>query len=316
MLIRRPSASDIVPSEITPHDVYLNRRKWLAAAGGLGLSGAMGTLNPASAQQNNPFTNVVRSPLSTTNEPLSSLKDIVGTTRFRELEEDIPANQAGLITRPWTISVEGAVLKPRVFDIDDLLKLAPMEERIYRMRCTEGWSLVIPYVGYSFSEIVKRVEPTGDAKFVQFTSMHDPQRLRGQREISYISWPYVEGLRMDEAMHPLTMVALGIYGEPLPKANGAPLAIRVPWKYGIKSPKAVVKIRFLSQQPETVWVKHYPRSHSFWSNVNPDVSPRLLRSRSTERRVGELSRRSTLMLNGYAEQVAHLYTGMDPNQMY
>ena len=314
MLIKHPS--DIKPSEITPRSIYVNRRQWLAAAGGLGVSSAMGWMNTAQAQPSGPFSNIIRSALGTTGEPLTPLKDVIATTRFRELEEDIPANQAGLITRPWTVSVEGAVLKPRVFDIDELLRLAPLEERIYRMRCTEGWSLVIPYVGYSFSEIVKRVEPTGDARFVQFISVHDPQRLRGQREITYISWPYVEGLRMDEAMHPLTLVALGIYGEPLPRANGAPIAIRVPWKYGIKSPKAVVKIRFVSQRPETVWVKHYPRSHSFWSNVNPDVSPRLLRSRATERRVGELSRRPTLMLNGYAEQVAHLYTGMDPNAMF
>jgi sulfoxide reductase catalytic subunit YedY len=270
----------------------------------------------ARAQAADPFASLIKSPLSATGEALTPLKDVIATTRFRELEEDIAANSAGLLTRPWTVVVDGEVLKPRTFDIDELMRLAPMEERIYRMRCTEGWSLVIPYAGYPFAEIARRVEPTGNAKFVEFTSILDPKNLRGQREVKYISWPYVEGLRIDEAMHPLTLVALGIYGASLPKANGAPVAIRVPWKYGIKSPKAVVRIRFTEQQPQTVWTKHYPSSHSFWSNVNPEVSPRLFRSRATERRVGESGARPTLMFNGYAQQVAHLYAGMDPRAMY
>lgn len=312
MLIRHPS--DIKPSEITPQDIYANRRRWLAAAGALGVGSMLGATPFAHAQD--PFAALIKSPLSTSGEALTPLKDVIATTRFRELEEDIVANSVGLATRPWTVTVEGEVHKPRTFDIDDLMRLAPLEERIYRMRCTEGWSLVIPYTGYPFAEIAKRVEPTGNAKFVEFTSILDPKNLRGQREVKYISWPYVEGLRIDEAMHPLTLVALGIYGAPLPKANGAPLAIRVPWKYGIKSPKAVVRIRFTEQPPQTVWTKHYPSSHSFWSNVNPDVSPRLFRSRATERRVGESGSRPTLMFNGYAQQVAHLYAGMDPRAMF
>lgn len=312
MLIRR--RSEIHPSEITPRGVYERRRHWLAAAGGLSAAAAFGLPRGAGAQSL--FANIAKSPHSTTTEPLTPLKDVIATTRFRELEDDIAANALGLRTRPWTVAVEGEVAKPRVFDIDDLLRLAPLEERIYRMRCTEGWSLVIPYVGYPFAEIAKQVAPTGNAKYVEFTSIHDPQNLRGQREVGYISWPYVEGLRLDEAMHPLTIVALGLYGEALPKANGAPLAIRVPWKYGIKSPKAVVRIRFTAVQPQTVWVKHYPGYHSFWSNVNPAVSASWWRSQATERRVGEPGRRPTLMLNGYADQVAHMYTGMDPKTMF
>lgn len=311
MLIRKPA--DIRPSEITSHSLYAARRRWIAMAGGLGAALALAAPRLAHAQS--PFSRIARSPYSTT-EPLTPLKDVIATTRFRELEEDIAANAAGLQTSPWKVSVEGEVARPRVFDIDDLLRLAPLEERIYRMRCTEGWSLVIPYLGYPFAEIARQVEPNGNAKYVEFTSIYDPKNLRGQREVNYISWPYVEALRLDEALHPLTIVALGIYGEPLHKANGAPLAIRVPWKYGIKSPKAIVRIRFTSQQPQTVWVKHYPGHHSFWSNVNPEVSPSWWRGQSTERRVGESGRRRTLMFNGYAEQVAHLYAGMDPAKMF
>ena len=304
----------VLPSEITPRSLFDARRTWLRTIGQAALLGAGGFGFDALAQAPAAGKPVFRG--AAADEPLTPLADVIGKTRFRELEEDMVANSAQFRTRPWTVAVEGEVLKPQVFDIDALARLAPHEERIYRMRCTEGWSLVIPYNGYPLAEILRRVQPTGNAKYVEFTSIHDPANLRGQREVTYISWPYVEGLRLDEAMHPLTLVAFGIYGEPLSKPNGAPLAIRVPWKYGIKSPKAVVKIRVVERQPVTVWQKHYPQHHSFWSNVNPEVSASIWRSQAHERRVGELARRPTLMFNGYASQVAQLYAGMDPKSMY
>lgn len=312
MLIRTPA--DVPPSSITPVDVFRRRRALLRTTAALGALNAAGVAQSQSGAQGNAFGGLVKSALST-NEAPTPLKDVIAKTRFRELEEDIAANAAQYSVRPWTVRVEGEVGKPRTFDIEELMKLAPIEERIYRMRCTEGWSLVIPYNGYPLSEILRRVEPNGNAKFVEFTSIHDPAKLRGQRDVNYISWPYVEGLRLDEAMHPLTIVALGVYGELLPKANGAPLAIRVPWKYGIKSPKAVVRIRLTATQPVTVWNKHYPQYHSFWSNVNPNESGGG-RSRAHEVRAGDFLRRPTLMLNGYADRVAGLYAGMDPKQMY
>ena len=306
MLIRKPV--DIAPSEITPAGIYWNRREILRAAGALGAMSLAGALAHA---KTNPFGTIIKSRLSTTDEPLTPLKEVISKTRFRELEEDITANALHYNPRPWTVRVEGAVLKPRTFDIDELLKLAPIEERIYRMLCNEGWSLVIPYNGYPLSEILRRVEPTGNAKFVEFTSINDPANLRGQRDIDYISWPYVEALRLDEAMHPLTIVALGLYGELLPKANGAPVAIRVPWKYGTKSPKAVVRIRLTETQPKTVFSTHYPKYHSFWGNVNATAS-----TSAKQRRVGEFWRRPTLPMNGYADQVASLYVGMDPKLQF
>jgi methionine sulfoxide reductase catalytic subunit len=237
-------------------------------------------------------------------------------TRFRELEEDIAKNGEAYVTRPWKVSVEGECLKPRVFDIDDLLGLAPIEERVYRMLCTEGFLHIVPYLGYPLAELLRRVEPTGNAKFIEFTSVFDPARLRGQREITYISWPYVEGLRMDEAMHPLTLVALGAYGQELPKGLGAPLAVRVPWKFGTKSPKAVVRMRLVEKQPATIWNTRYPERASFWGNINPAGATNLLGRGQRERRDGDILTRPTPLYNGYAEHVAALYTGMNPAEMY
>ena len=228
-------------------------------------------------------------------------------------KSDPARNASSLQVRPWTVSVEGAVKKPGTFGIDDLLKLSPMEERIYRLRCVEGWSMVIPWVGYSLSELIKRVEPTGNAKFVEFVTLADPKQMPFVGS-NVLDWPYVEGLRLDEAMHPLTLLAFGMYGEVLPKQNGAPLRLVVPWKYGFKSAKSLVKIRFLEQQPKTAWNKAAAQEYGFYSNVNPGVDhPRW--SQATERRIGEdglfTKKRPTLMFNGYEAQVAALYAGLD-----
>jgi methionine sulfoxide reductase catalytic subunit len=310
MLLKKPR--EISESEITPESIFWKRRQILQTASAFGATSLIGSSGQAQAQtpsqlQPGPFGNLIKSPYNRlTDEPLTPLKDVIAKTRFRELEENITANAGLYNTSPWTIRVEGEVLKPRTFGIEELLKLAPIEERIYRMRCNEGWSLVIPYNGYPLSEILRRVEPTGNARFVEFTSIHDPANLRGQRDIDYIAWPYVEALRMDEAMHPLSIVALGLYGQLLPKANGAPVAIRIPWKYGTKSPKAVVRIRLTEMQPKTVWSTLYPQYHSFWGNVNAQSLDNM-----KERRVGDFWKRPTLPFNGYREQVASMYTGLD-----
>ncbi|MBQ1762748.1 MAG: protein-methionine-sulfoxide reductase catalytic subunit MsrP, partial [Aquincola sp.] len=225
---------------------------------------------------------------------------------------DPARNATKFKTTPWTVAVEGEVKKPKVYDLAELLKLAPMEERIYRMRCVEGWSMVVPWVGYSLAELIKQVEPTGNAKFVEFVTLADPKQMPyvGSR---VLEWPYVEGLRMDEAMHPLTLLSFGLYGEVLPNQNGAPVRLTVPWKYGFKSAKSLVKIRFVDKQPTSSWTKAAQQEYGFYSNVNPKVDhPRW--SQATERRIGEglfAKRRPTLMFNGYEPQVGQLYAGMD-----
>jgi sulfoxide reductase catalytic subunit YedY len=235
------------------------------------------------------------------------------------MDKDDPAENAQRMrVRPWTVAVEGELAKPKVFDIDELLKLAPMEERIYRMRCVEGWSMVIPWVGFPLSELIRRVEPTGKAKYVEFITLADREQMPGLRS-GVIQWPYTEGLRLDEAMHPLTVLGFGLYGEVMPKQNGAPVRLVVPWKYGFKSGKSLVKIRFVEKQPVTSWMKSAPEEYGFYSNVNPEVShPRW--SQATERRLGEdgfmQRKRPTLMFNGYAEQVASLYAGMDLRRQF
>ena len=245
-------------------------------------------------------------------DQLTSLKDITTYNNFYEFgtgKEDPAQNAASLKTRPWTITVEGEVKKPKVFGMEELLKLAPLEERIYRLRCVEAWSMVIPWIGYSLAELLKQVEPTGNAKFVEFLSLEDREQMPGQRSAT-LDWPYQEGLRIDEAMHPLTLLAVGLYGEVLPNQNGAPIRLVVPWKYGYKSAKSIVKIRLLEKQPVTSWMKAGPKEYGFYSNVNPAVDhPRW--SQAKERRIGEFLKRATLPFNGYADQVAQLYTGMD-----
>jgi sulfoxide reductase catalytic subunit YedY len=313
MLIRRKP--DILPSEITPRQVYRDRRHFMLGAGAVGAAVALGgpglLLLGERAQAAAKLTGVMKSPLSATEE-MTPYKDVTTYNNYYEFGTDKsdPADEAHrLRTRPWTVEVSGEVKKPRRFDIEELLKLAPLEERIYRMRCVEGWSMVIPWIGYPMSEIVKRVEPTAKAKFVEFVSLADPEQMPGVR-LPILQWPYVEGLRMDEAMHPLTILCLGLYGEMLPNQNGAPVRLVVPWKYGFKSGKSIVRIRFTEEQPRTTWNVSQPREYGFYSNVNPEVDhPRW--SQAKERRIGEFLKRPTLMFNGYADQVASLYAGMD-----
>jgi sulfoxide reductase catalytic subunit YedY len=323
MLIGKPR--DIPSSEITPKPVYLNRRKFMAAAGAAGIAAFAGErvahiLNPPKNVQAGTKLDTVKSPLSTTGEDLTPYQYITNYNNFYEfgVEKGDPAKYAGKMqTRPWTVTVEGLVAKPKTFDIDTLLKLRPQEERVYRMRCVEAWSMVIPWVGYSLSEFIKQCEPLGKAKFVQFLTLADRKQMPGLSQSS-IDWPYSEGLRMDEAMHPLTTLCFGLYGETLPNQDGAPVRIVVPWKYGFKSAKSIVKIRFVEKQPHTAWNDQASNEYGFYSNVNPNVDhPRW--SQKYERRIGEQlfkQRRPTLMFNGYGDQVASLYNGMDLRKYY
>jgi sulfoxide reductase catalytic subunit YedY len=246
-----------------------------------------------------------------TAEDLTPLKHVTGYNNFYEFGTDKadPVTEAQkLQVRPWAVSVEGLVKKPRTFDIDSLLKLAPLEERIYRLRCVEGWSMVIPWIGFPLSALLAQVEPTGSAKYVEFISAVQPENMIGVRR-QVLDWPYVEGLRLDEAQHPLTLLAMGLYGEVLPKQNGAPIRLVVPWKYGFKSAKSIVRIRLVEKQPLISWEKANSREYGFYSNVNPGVDhPRW--SQARERRIGEFSKRETRLFNGY-DQVASLYAGMD-----
>jgi sulfoxide reductase catalytic subunit YedY len=310
-----------VPSEITPQAVYLRRRQLLQGMAGLTLPG-LAAAQTASPGKLAPLPGA-RSPVpgAATMEKLTPYQDASTYNNFYEFGTDKadPARTAGTLkTRPWTVAVEGEVKKPGTFDLDALLKLAPMEERIYRLRCVEGWSMVIPWVGWSLAELIKKVEPTGNAKFVQFVTLADKTQMPGLNS-SVLNWPYVEGLRMDEAMHPLTMLAFGMYGEVLPNQNGAPLRLVVPWKYGFKSGKSIVKIRFVEKQPKTSWEEAARDEYGFYSNVNPKVDhPRW--SQATERRIGEdglfAKKRPTLMFNGYEPQVGQLYAGMDRKKFY
>ena len=310
-MIIRPSA-DIVPSEITDKSLYLKRREFLQLSAATGLATlAGGILTPRDAHALSKLS-VANKATATAEDPLTPLRDVSGYNNFYEFgtdKADPAAYASTLKTRPWTVAVEGEVKRPKVYDIDELLKLAPLEERIYRLRCVEGWSMVIPWIGYSLSELIKRVEPTGKAKFVEFTTLQAPDQMPGQKS-AVLNWPYVEGLRLDEAMHPLALLAVGLYGEVLPNQNGAPVRIVAPWKYGFKSAKSIVKIRFVEKEPLTAWNRAAASEYGFYSNVNPDVDhPRW--SQSKERRIGELGKRKTMMFNGYADQVAQLYAGMD-----
>jgi sulfoxide reductase catalytic subunit YedY len=313
-----------VGSEITPRRVYEQRRSLIKLMGS-GVAGAA-LAGWASRQAQASITRpgklaalpTVASTVSGANtmEKLTSYQDVTTYNNFYEFGTDKadPARRAGsLRTRPWTVAIEGEVRRPQTLGIEDLLKLAPMEDRIYRMRCVEGWSMVIPWVGFSLAELIRRVEPTGNAKFVEFITLADRAQMPGLSS-PVLQWPYVEALRLDEANHPLTLLAFGLYGEVLPNQNGAPVRLVVPWKYGFKSGKSIVKIRFVERQPTPSWVRSAPEEYGFYSNVNPNRDhPRW--SQATERRIGEdglfQRKRATLMFNGYEQQVGQLYAGMD-----
>ena len=317
MLLKR--TGDLRWSDVTDERLYLRRREFLRTAGAAAVAGAAGALAPsaAAAQTGDPLPNIVKSRFST-DEPPTSWDDVTTYNNFWEFGSDKgdPAKHAGrLKTRPWTVAVDGHVAKGGDVAVDDLVKPHQLEERIYRMRCVEGWSMVIPWVGFPLASLLKRVEPTGKAKFVEFTTLRRPSEMPGLRS-AVLDWPYTEGLRLDEAMHPLTILAVGIYGRGLPNQNGAPIRLVVPWKYGFKSIKSIVRMRLTESQPATAWNKSAPQEYGFYSNVNPDVShPRWTQSR--ERRIGELFKnRRTLMFNGYGDQVASLYAGMDLKRNY
>jgi len=322
MLIKKPD--DIKSSEITDKQLYLSRRDFISAttrslgvlATGMAAPSLLLGSKEAEASTATKLGNLRKSKLST-DDKLTPYKDVTSYNNFYEFGTDkySPAQLAHTLNpRPWTISVEGEVKHKKTYDIDALLKLAPLEERIYRLRCVEGWSMVIPWVGFSLSELIKQVEPNSNAKFVEFLSLQDTKQMPGQRS-SVLDWPYVEGLRIDEAMNPLTILAVGLYGEVLPNQNGAPVRLVAPWKYGFKNAKSIVKIRFSSTPTASSWMKANPNEYGYFANVNPTVDhPRW--SQAKERRIGEFLKRETLMFNGYSEQVASMYSGMDLRKFF
>ena len=316
MLIK--TQTEIPYSEITKQRDHLDRRDFLKAAGmaAVALTAGAELISPAKAFGNAKLE-FKKSDLSTHGEALTPLKDIASYNNFYEFGTDKgdPARNAGsLKTNPWTVKVEGLVEKPLHLDIESLKKLAPLEERVYRMRCVEGWSMVIPWIGIPLSAVLNATKPTSKAKYVAFETLYDPSQMPGQKS-SVLDWPYVEGLRLDEAMNVLTILAVGMYGETLPNQDGAPVRLVVPWKYGFKGIKSIVKIKLVEKEPPTTWNLSAPDEYGFYSNVNPHVDhPRW--SQAKERRIGEFFRRDTLMFNGYGEQVASLYTGMDLKKYY
>jgi methionine sulfoxide reductase catalytic subunit len=320
MLIKR--GGDIKSGEITDEALYLNRRAFMtgsvASAAALALAPPARAAAPPAAGQ----------PLMAARNKAFDLPD--ATTKFQDattynnfyefgVNKDDPAQLARTLKpRPWKVTVDGLAHKPTTFDVDDILKMAPLEERVYRLRCVEGWSMVIPWIGFPLSVLLKRVDPTGAAKYVEFSTLVDPEQFPGQRKSVFnfggLDWPYTEGLRLDEALHPLTLLTVGMYGQVLPNQNGAPIRVVIPWKYGFKSAKSLVRIRLTADEPKTAWNKAAPQEYGFYSNVNPKVDhPRW--SQATERRIGEFRRRETLMFNGY-DQVAGLYSGMDLKKQY
>ncbi len=320
MQIRVTSALNpaaIAPSEITPRPVFDKRREFIKTLGRSAfVVSASGLALPAFAQGKGEKLAHTKKPAYSTTEKATPYKDVTTYNNFYEFgtDKDDPAQYAHTLkTRPWSIALEGEIAKPRSITIEDLLKVSPMEERIYRMRCVEGWSMVIPWVGYSLADLIKLAEPTSKAKYLEFITLADPKQMPGLRA-PVLQWPYTEALRIDEAMHPLTLLTFGLYGEVLPNQNGAPVRLVVPWKYGFKSSKSIVKIRFSEKMPTTSWVRSAPQEYGFYSNVNPEVDhPRW--SQATERRIGEdgfiVKKRKTLMMNGYADQVGSLYAGLD-----
>lgn len=312
----KKSLFDITPSEITSKEVYLKRREFITNAALLltGLT-VQDIFSPeVHAGQKLQFEKQER---FVANEKQTPYKNAVNYNNFYEFstgKEDVAELSRSFKTRPWTLSVDGYVKKPKVYDIDELTAMFSLEERIYRFRCVEAWSMVIPWIGFPLAELIKRCEPSSKAKFVEFTTLYDPKQMPGQKR-NVIDWPYMEGLRMDEAMHPLAILTVGMYGEVLPNQNGAPVRLVVPWKYGFKSIKSIVKIKFVEHMPLTIWMKAGPNEYGFYANVNPNVDhPRW--SQASERRIGEFLKRKTLVFNGYADHVAHLYKDMDLNKFF
>jgi sulfoxide reductase catalytic subunit YedY len=321
MLIK--PASDIPSSEITDKKLYLNRREFIRATTGTAVAAATGVLGAEAfleaatpAPHGRKLENVKKSPLST-DEKANSWEQITTYNNYYEFgtDKDSPSNLSrNFKTQPWTVAVDGECAKKATWNLEDVLKGQTLEERIYRHRCVEAWSMVIPWVGFPLADFIKKCEPTSKAKFIEFTTLYDPKQMPGVRS-PVLRWPYVEGLRLDEAMHPLTILAVGLYGEVIPNQNGAPLRLVVPWKYGFKHIKSIVKIKFTEKQPLNTWQESAPQEYGFYSNVNPQVDhPRW--TQASERRIGEFLRRKTLMFNGYGDQVASMYAGMDLKKNY
>lgn len=304
MLIRRPA--DIPSSEITPESLYLNRRAFIGAAGALALAGVA-----------TPSALAAQATALGQDDKITDEDDATSYNNFYEfgLGKDEPKKNAqGLQTSPWTIEVDGLVKAPKKWDIDALLAGLPVQDRVYRHRCVEAWSMVIPWQGVRLRDVLARLEPTPGAKYVEFSTLLDPRQMPGQRS-AVLNWPYREGLRLDEAMHPLALLATGMYGKTIPKQNGAPIRLVTPWKYGFKGAKSIVRIRFTDKQPRTAWNDAAPREYGFYANVNPTVDhPRWTQAK--ERRIGEFLKRKTLMFNGYAAEVGSLYSGMDLRKFY
>jgi sulfoxide reductase catalytic subunit YedY len=308
---------ELTYADITPKSVYLDRRKFLQAMGMVGATAVAGkslldlALPPEAALAANQFTGLIKSPFSTTEKP-NTLNDVSHYNNYYEFgtdKSDPAKNAQNFKTSPWNVSVEGEVAKPRKFTMDEILKLAPLEERIYRHRCVERWSIVVPWIGFSFNVLAKLVEPTAKARYVAFQTFYDPHQMP-QAKYGGIDFPYVEGLRLDEAMNPLALLCVGMYGESLPPQDGAPVRMVIPWKYGYKSIKSLVKIRFQEKEPPTTWNRYSSDEYGFYSNVNPNVDhPRW--SQAKERRLGEIFTRPTVIFNGYGDQVASMYNGMD-----
>ena len=318
MLIKQ--APDLRESEVTPRELYLRRREFIGAAGATAAALAAGVLAPEQAFGQTPGAQKLASLKKSTfdtDEKMNSYRDVTTYNNFYEfgLDKGDPARHAhSLKPRPWTIKVEGECAKPGTYNIEDIMKWFPLEERIYRMRCVEAWSMVIPWAGFPLGDFVKRMEPTSKAKFVEFRTLVDFTQMPGQTEPA-LQWPYREGLRMDEAMHPLALLAVGLYGEVLPNQNGAPIRLVTPWKYGFKGIKSIVSVKFVEKQPMNTWQQTRADEYGFFANVNPDVDhPRW--TQKTERRIGEFFRRKTLPFNGYGDQVASLYAGMDLKRNY
>jgi sulfoxide reductase catalytic subunit YedY len=329
MLIKQPD--DILSAEITPESIYQERRRFMRTGVNLMIATTVGVTNttlfsaPVVAKGVDPSSTVnlpidfphLKPSAFSTEEQSTPVAKITAYANFYEFGTDKSDPQRyaqTLTTRPWSVQVVGEVEKPGVIDMEEILRKFTLEERIYRLRCVEGWSMVIPWVGLPLSELIKRFQPTSKAKYVQFFSLLDPKQMPGQED-RFLNWPYTEGLRIDEAMHPLTILSVGLYGRVLPHENGAPLRLVVPWKYGFKSIKSIVKMRFMEQEPLTSWIEADPRAYGFYANVNPAV-PHPRWSQKKERRIGEFFKRNTLMFNGYAEQVSSLYTDMDLRKYY